>query len=162
MTTIINANGAATIRIDWDAQQEYRKGFTTFESFYAALDAHRKGFHGPHHPVLVGIDTPKQHAFTDFGVVDRQGRAIGCMVSTCTREVVVAEAQHSEHTGYTSDEPGTYFIWTGNATRAGKQYGAWQSEHWCKSEAERELQIAKYLKGARARGLKTAAGKVAA
>lgn len=56
-------------------------------------------------------------------------------------------------------EPGAYFAWIGEATRGRETYGASQRWRYCKTECEREAEIAKYLKAAKARAVKRFAAK---
>ena len=88
----------------------------------------------------------------DFGVTDKKGRKVGATVSFQVHTFI--EVNDNSHT-HSNVEPGTHFCWMGNATRAGEWFGASQTWNRCKTEAERFEQVAKYLKGARARALKT-------
>ena len=108
-----------------------------------------------------------------FGVTDRFGREIGCVVKTCEVEYVpVTEEYKDEHASYaianpvwynqirdncgSDTPPGRYFAWYGQATRAGAEYGATQDWHNCPTAAARDIAIAKYLKSAETRGKKNA------
>ena len=87
----------------------------------------------------------------DFGVVDSKGRAFGSNVRFQVQTYVeVPEDAQSWRT----IAPGTYYCWVGYATRAGEPFGASQSWRYCKTEAERIAEVAKYLKGAKARAVK--------
>jgi hypothetical protein len=86
-----------------------------------------------------------------FGVIDRKGRELGARVHFSVRVYDVVEG----HDGWTRNlKPGTYYAWCGHATRAGEAFGALQPIRFCKSEAERQAAVAKYLAGAAARALK--------
>ncbi len=87
-----------------------------------------------------------------FGVSDNKGRTVGCIVSFT---VAVYEAAPAGATYWNNVEPGTYFTWLGFATRGGETFGASPVRHLCKTEAERHAAVEKYLKGAKARALKT-------
>jgi hypothetical protein len=160
VTTIIRANGSAAFTTDWDADRAYRDSFPSFNAYWDAKQAHRAAFHGPRAPVLTPVDSDIEHTVVDFGVVDSKGRKLACRIGKRTTVVALAEARSDEHHGI-DVEAGTYVMWIGNAMRGGEPFGALQNWHWCSTEAERDEQIAKYVKGAKQRGLKLAA-KVAA
>ncbi len=88
----------------------------------------------------------------DFGVVDKKGRKVGADVAFQVKTYV---AIPDDSRGWTNNAPGTYFAWMGNATRGGEWFGAGQNWRYCKTEAERVAQVEQYLKGAKARALKT-------
>lgn len=90
-----------------------------------------------------------------FGVSDKKGREIGATVRFEVR--VYEEFTPTERTYFRTDiAPGTYFMWIGRATRAGETFGSGEGFGFCKTEAERHAAVEKYLKGAKARALKTA------
>ena len=92
----------------------------------------------------------------DFGVVDSKGRAIGARI---TLKVQVLEAAPADANSYYPREPGTYYVASVQATRAGVGYGASFNGKVCTSEAERIAYVENYLKSAKARAVKTAAKK---
>lgn len=95
----------------------------------------------------------------DFRLVDAKGRKVGCSVSYRT-EVYEAGGERP----FTTTEPGTYLIADPQATRAGKPFGPITSAG-CRIRVEegkeieasnaRAAYIARYLKGAQARALKS-------
>lgn len=89
---------------------------------------------------------------TDFGVHDSKCRTIGATVKTYE---VTFEALPEGVYGY-SKPPGDYYGWIPSATRNGQHYGASQSSRLCKTSAERDAAISKYLKDAAKRALKLA------
>lgn len=95
-------------------------------------------------------DTPET---VDFGLQDKRGRAIGCIVYRATVEYI-AHPDGDAARSWSTVDPGVYFSWTPQATRNGSSYGATQSANLCKTELEREQAIEKYLKAARKRAAK--------
>lgn len=94
----------------------------------------------------------EQHDFGVFQTNKTHGkREVGSRISFSVQTFVPAPAGA---TRYQQIEPGTYFVWGASATRAGEPYGAYQLCHYCKTESERAAQVAKYLKGAKARALR--------
>lgn len=110
-----------------------------------------------------GATTRRHRSHLGFGVHDRKGRELGALIITMQIEQLpgpkIAPAYMTpegrkvpEHySGSCTLKPGTYFCWVGNATRAGEAFGAGQRRHHCKTEAERDKQIAQYLREARSR-----------
>lgn len=94
----------------------------------------------------------EQHNFGVFQINKTYGkREIGSRLNFSIATFVPAPEGASS---YRTIEPGTYFVWGASATRAGEEFGATQSAHYCKTEAERATQVANYLKSAKARALK--------
>lgn len=110
-----------------------------------------------------GETTHKQRNRVGFGVHDRKGRELGVVIITMQVNQLPGPLVRPAHTlpgGFVIPEeysgtnllqPGVYFCWLGCATRAGDMFGASQSRHYCKTEAERDKQIAAYVRNARAR-----------
>lgn len=110
-----------------------------------------------------GATTQRHRSCLGFGVYDRKGRELGAQVITMQVEqlpgpklspayamrggLVVPEYE----SGSCVLEPGSYFCWVGCATRGGAPFGAGQRRHHCKTEAERDRQIAQYVREARSR-----------
>lgn len=97
--------------------------------------------------------TPARWETTNFGVVDGRGREIGASVGRF--EFTLIACGESEGARYPV-APGFYFAWRSHSTRDGVPYGATGRERRATSEAEREAQIAAYLKGARYRAARKA------
>jgi hypothetical protein len=139
------------------AEQQLQVGCTTPER----LLAHARGFlmnrRGDVRPGGGAHHDAEDHRFD--GAADKRGRGIGARIRRLAVQVRIGDAQHRwdpERRQYLA--PGAWYAWMGEATREGKQFGALQPWHYCATYAEREAAIAAYLKGARARALKTAAG----
>jgi hypothetical protein len=99
-------------------------------------------------------DYAEQHI--DFGVTQvtksNGARKVGSLIASSTQTFV--SVQPTSGRSYYTIEPGTYFVWEAHATRDGQRFGACQPTHYCKTEATRALQVANYLKSAKARALK--------
>lgn len=114
-----------------------------------------------------GETTHRHRLHHGFGVHDRKGRELGVHIGTWQVTQLAGPKTHRSTwphtperewlTGSTTLQPGLYFCWLGCATRAGEMFGAGQPRHYCKTEAERDQQIAKYIRDARARAEKRAA-----
>lgn len=88
----------------------------------------------------------------DFGVADKKGRQVGAIVAF---SVQVFEQLPEDATGWQTVPVGTHFCWIGYATRGGDPFGAGRYWNYCATEAERIAAVAKYLKGAKARAVKS-------
>ena len=101
--------------------------------------------------VLTETRTTTTH---DFAAKDKYGRAVGCVVETCTIDYVeeprTSPYQHSLNT------PGRVFAFRPQATRNGERYGPSQSHEEFATAAERDAAVEKYLKGAAKRATKKA------
>lgn len=96
-----------------------------------------------------------------FDVVDAKGRAIGADIhfEDCT-VTEVGDDESGWPEGMRGYLPaGSYQAMTAQATRGGKPYGASQGRTFYATAKDRDDALAKYLKDARKRAQKTAAGK---
>lgn len=121
-----------------------------------------------------GETTQRHRVHHGFGVHDRKGRELGIVVITMQVNQLAGPLVRPPHklpSGYVIPEetsgsctlaPGLYYCWLGAATRAGQMFGASQPRHYCKTQAERDKQIAKYIRDARARAEKRAAADAGA
>lgn len=80
-----------------------------------------------------------------FGVKDKKGREVGARA--ILRELTRADSGERVY-GYVAD-----------AQRAGKSFGAMTVPQWFATAAERDAAVVKYLKGAKARAIKTFGGE---
>lgn len=87
----------------------------------------------------------------EWDVADRKGRRLGTTVTFGT--FTFEKVPEGTFSGYTM-EPGTYYAWMPQATRAGNWFGASQGWRFCKTEAQRFHAVAKYLRGAQERAQK--------
>lgn len=90
----------------------------------------------------------------EFGTTDNRGRATGAQIKTGVR--IMVEQPEGITWGW-RHAPGTYYIWEPHTTRDGRTYGPVQCDHYCKTLAERDAAISKYLKDAAKRASKLAA-----
>jgi len=91
----------------------------------------------------------------EFGCCDSKGRTIGATIYTGQCEIVELPAD-KEVWSFMTLEPGIYYTFCPQATRAGKSFGACQSVQYFKTAAERDAKVAKYLAGAAKRAAKLA------
>lgn len=82
-----------------------------------------------------------------YGLVDKQGRAVGCIINTCIATFVEAPADYRY--GTSSKPAGVYFAFRPQATRDGKRFGPWQTTRYFNTAEERETAIAIYLRKAK-------------
>ncbi len=98
--------------------------------------------------VAIPTSTRRDH---DFGVTDAKGRKVGAIVWTAVEEYVPATDDRFTW----NTKPGTYFTATPHASRNGYIFGATQATYHFETEAERAAWIAKYLKAAERRAIKS-------
>lgn len=107
-----------------------------------------------------GTRTERHH---ELGYVDSYGRMIGALCAAWEVEFVEVEVGdvHAGDAWRSSRAPGLYFVFRPWAARNGEHYGAVQREQYFTTERARELAMAKYLAGAKARAGKVRGAKPA-
>ncbi len=118
-----------------------------------------------------GETTQKHRLRHGFKVNDRKGRELGVLIITMHVNQLPGPFFRPAFalsngalipagmSGSTTLKPGLYYCWLGCATRNGEPFGASQPRHYCKTLAERDKQIAAYIRDARARAEKRAAAE---